>query len=201
MASGTDVIIHTPAKRIRFSSALSSPGRLCWGTRRVRSRARRICIRCPKTGGWQRRSWKRIYLNPSWTQISTGENARFRNLLVHQKLLVGARRFELLTPCAQGRCATRLRYAPTAPIINDTVHRPRNSVIVCHRQHGMIRVADPLTSVRQAHGVAIPSPGTIKLLVHLFSAHTPVIVKSKEACGLGVCDPRCSTRGMLTRNP
>ena len=28
-------------------------------------------------------------------------------------LLVGARRFELLTPCAQGRCATRLRYAPT----------------------------------------------------------------------------------------
>src|SRR5712692_5555330 len=30
-----------------------------------------------------------------------------------KKLLVGARRFELLTPCAQGRCATRLRYAPT----------------------------------------------------------------------------------------
>ena len=29
------------------------------------------------------------------------------------KELVGARRFELLTPCAQGRCATRLRYAPT----------------------------------------------------------------------------------------
>jgi hypothetical protein len=33
-----------------------------------------------------------------------------------KKLLVGARRFELLTPCAQGRCATRLRYAPT---VND----------------------------------------------------------------------------------
>ena len=28
-------------------------------------------------------------------------------------LLVGAARFELTTPCAQGRCATRLRYAPT----------------------------------------------------------------------------------------
>ena len=28
-------------------------------------------------------------------------------------LLVGAGRFELPTPCAQGRCATRLRYAPT----------------------------------------------------------------------------------------
>ena len=33
-----------------------------------------------------------------------------RNLLI---LLVGAVRFELTTPCAQGRCATRLRYAPT----------------------------------------------------------------------------------------
>ena len=28
------------------------------------------------------------------------------------KNLVGAPRFELGTPCAQGRCATRLRYAP-----------------------------------------------------------------------------------------
>ena len=27
--------------------------------------------------------------------------------------LVGAAGFELATPCAQGRCATRLRYAPT----------------------------------------------------------------------------------------
>ncbi len=27
--------------------------------------------------------------------------------------LVGAVGFELTTPCAQGRCATRLRYAPT----------------------------------------------------------------------------------------
>jgi hypothetical protein len=29
------------------------------------------------------------------------------------KILVGARGFEPPTPCAQGRCATRLRYAPT----------------------------------------------------------------------------------------
>ena len=28
--------------------------------------------------------------------------------------MVGARRFELPTPCAQGRCATRLRYAPSS---------------------------------------------------------------------------------------
>ena len=27
--------------------------------------------------------------------------------------MVGAVRFELTTPCAQGRCATGLRYAPT----------------------------------------------------------------------------------------
>ena len=33
-----------------------------------------------------------------------------RKLLIK---LVGAARFELTTPCAQGRCATRLRYAPT----------------------------------------------------------------------------------------
>src|SRR5579871_6032046 len=31
----------------------------------------------------------------------------------HLGCLVGARGFEPPTPCAQGRCATRLRYAPT----------------------------------------------------------------------------------------
>src|SRR6266496_6777485 len=33
--------------------------------------------------------------------------------MAHYCLMVGARRFELPTPCAQGRCATRLRYAPS----------------------------------------------------------------------------------------
>jgi hypothetical protein len=33
--------------------------------------------------------------------------------LKNQKLVVGAWRFELQTSCAQGRRATRLRYAPT----------------------------------------------------------------------------------------
>ena len=32
---------------------------------------------------------------------------------IEKILLVGARGFEPPTPCAQGRCATRLRYAPT----------------------------------------------------------------------------------------
>ena len=37
---------------------------------------------------------------------------RGSNVEVRRKL-VGARGFEPRTPCAQGRCATRLRYAPT----------------------------------------------------------------------------------------
>jgi hypothetical protein len=31
--------------------------------------------------------------------------------------MVGAVRFELTTPCAQGRCATGLRYAPTLKLL------------------------------------------------------------------------------------
>ena len=34
--------------------------------------------------------------------------------------VVGATGFEPATPCAQGRCATRLRYAPTLEILNFT---------------------------------------------------------------------------------
>jgi hypothetical protein len=33
--------------------------------------------------------------------------------------LVGAIGFEPTTPCAQGRCATRLRYAPTVNDLRD----------------------------------------------------------------------------------
>src|SRR5208282_488264 len=61
----------------------------------------------------------------SWTYVSAGETGRLQNILVQMKLLVGARGFEPRTPCAQGRCATRLRYAPTLSelrgdsIIND----------------------------------------------------------------------------------
>src|SRR5262249_13169062 len=42
--------------------------------------------------------------------MRSGENVSKLSVL---KELVGAPRFELGTPCAQGRCATRLRYAPT----------------------------------------------------------------------------------------
>jgi hypothetical protein len=44
------------------------------------------------------------------SRFSVGQ---FQGLLVQRELLVGARGFEPRTPCAQGRCATRLRYAPT----------------------------------------------------------------------------------------
>ena len=41
--------------------------------------------------------------------------------------VVGATGFEPATPCAQGRCATRLRYAPTRedPRLSHTCHQPR----------------------------------------------------------------------------
>jgi hypothetical protein len=39
--------------------------------------------------------------------------------------VVGATGFEPATPCAQGRCATRLRYAPTPPIIARAPHLAR----------------------------------------------------------------------------
>src|SRR6266545_3465555 len=36
------------------------------------------------------------------------------------RILVGATGFEPATPCAQGRCATRLRYAPTLKTLDFT---------------------------------------------------------------------------------
>ena len=37
--------------------------------------------------------------------------------------LVGAGRFERPTPCAQGRCATRLRYAPISLVLLILIYR------------------------------------------------------------------------------
>ena len=40
--------------------------------------------------------------------------------------MVGARGFEPPTPCAQGRCATRLRYTPTgSPLIITKINHPK----------------------------------------------------------------------------
>ena len=51
---------------------------------------------CQATGPFRTRTWGQ--------NIGAGKSL---------KRLVGARRFELRTPCSQSRCATRLRYAPT----------------------------------------------------------------------------------------
>ena len=44
--------------------------------------------------------------------------------------MVGATGFEPATPCAQGRCATRLRYAPTRedPRLSHTCHQPQRQI-------------------------------------------------------------------------
>src|SRR5437016_2822797 len=56
---------------------------------------------------------------------------KFPNSRNHLEELVGAIGFEPTTPCAQGRCATRLRYAPTLlrfySIIDDALADSRRS--------------------------------------------------------------------------
>src|SRR5208282_5955704 len=63
-----------------------------------------------------------------WTQMdpSSGPDATSINKteLNNQKLVVGAWRFELQTSCAQGRRATRLRYAPTCSALSILRHFP-----------------------------------------------------------------------------
>ena len=49
-------------------------------------------------------------MDPSSGSGATGIS---KTELKNQELVVGAWRFELQTSCAQGRRATRLRYAPT----------------------------------------------------------------------------------------
>ena len=61
-----------------------------------------------------------LLFGPKLDPNSNGRNMRSPDLLVQKKLLVGAIGFEPTTPCAQGRCATRLRYAPTVTIIDET---------------------------------------------------------------------------------
>jgi hypothetical protein len=45
--------------------------------------------------------------------------------------LVGATGFEPATPCAQGRCATRLRYAPTSNALEFTVSAAAFPIVAC----------------------------------------------------------------------
>jgi hypothetical protein len=61
------------------------------------------------------REWRRRRTNPRPYRHLYGHARISRRIGLSSSLivLVGAGRFELPTPCAQGRCATRLRYAPT----------------------------------------------------------------------------------------
>src|SRR3989442_12010155 len=58
-------------------------------------------------------------------------------LLPQTRKVVGATGFEPATPCAQGRCATRLRYAPTRQEYSEKraqrheALRPRAGVALC----------------------------------------------------------------------
>ena len=55
----------------------------------------------------------RFELPTSRTQVEpAGEILSEAKDLLNDQGMVGAVRFELTTPCAQGRCATRLRYTP-----------------------------------------------------------------------------------------
>src|SRR5579864_1242160 len=66
---------------------------------------------------------QRVHQVPKYVTAVEFESAtdrmRARGFKAEGSLLVGAIGFEPTTPCAQGRCATRLRYAPTRFIINE----------------------------------------------------------------------------------
>src|SRR5579863_7265931 len=53
--------------------------------------------------------------------------------------MVGARGFEPPTPCAQGRCATRLRYAPTLERKHSFLILP-DSLLRCCKPYKVVRV-------------------------------------------------------------
>ena len=86
---------------------------------------------------------------------------------------IGAPRFELGTPCAQGRCATRLRYAPTETRRQDNIGHPRRGVKsvlrvdrVLDRRLAFPRARRPRARKRSAEAVETSQP------VHL-NAGTP----------------------------
>jgi hypothetical protein len=95
---------------------------------------------------------------------------------IYLLLLVGAGRFERPTPCAQGRCATRLRYAPTALILHclksgrsaqelscdaaPTVFEPkqlRSLLVLVHRWMAD-RSSRSTTSLTKIHQMAVRQP-------------------------------------------
>jgi hypothetical protein len=60
-------------------------------------------------------------MDPSFASDATGDN---KSELKNQELVVGAPGFEPGTSCAQGRRATRLRYAPTMNTSSILLYHP-----------------------------------------------------------------------------
>ena len=79
-------------------------------------------------------------------------------------LLVGATGFEPATPCAQGRCATRLRYAPTAIALRlyvsfaDAPSRLADRRDRCRAVSGRTPPATGNTASRPAAAASCPAP-------------------------------------------
>ena len=64
---------------------------------------------------------------------------------VTRKAVVGVARFELTTPCAQGRCATRLRYTPIRPSLGSASYpimlargKAQTGLIIRFLEHAVI---------------------------------------------------------------
>src|SRR2546427_8422493 len=85
----------------------------CSDILRAKSRVSYTCIRYRKIDAWRSKNWRRWFLDPNGPKFHGLKTWRSPILLKGLRILVGAIGFEPTTPCAQGRCATRLRYAPT----------------------------------------------------------------------------------------
>ncbi len=75
-------------------------------------------------------------------------NPQYSALITQYCSMVGATGFEPATPCAQGRCATRLRYAPS----NDRSHSTRGAYEI-----KVLRANQPETAMlRPSFFIALP---------------------------------------------
>ena len=84
----------------------------------------------------------RLFLNihlPTHPPKCWHSNYQTAKLLI---LLVGATGFEPATPCAQGRCATRLRYAPTSFLYHEGDLGDKENLIMRNAECGMRNETD-----------------------------------------------------------
>ena len=95
-----------PAKTLVRWTELTVPSScdVLWLKLKPNGRGRRFA--CPERAG-------RGGSSKETADLPGQAGTRYARLMAQGKEMVGARRFELRTSCAQGRRATRLRYAPT----------------------------------------------------------------------------------------